>query len=131
MLGLQEPYASPARETITYSGPTRSVALPSHLPVPELLLHPMQIGALPFVMVTDADNALLALLAPDLSLRLSSVIERAQFAGNATQCSTLSGMLGCGYAMATYQAAKWLTREVRLVLDMRPHVKAMLEGECA
>lgn len=103
-----------------------SVKVPKGLPVEELRLHRMEQGGEVFVLVTDRSNALFAVLCNRLSKRLAGVLERADFLGPATQCSALEGMLQCGYAMASYESAAWLTREVRLVLDMRPHVRAML-----
>jgi|AACY02.3.fsa_nt_gi hypothetical protein len=126
MIAEFETVEAPSAQGMSYAGATVSVKVPVGLPVPDLILHPMRIGAEPFVMVTDRDNALFAVLANRLSAKIAHVLDRAIFPGRATHCSVLESMLGCGYAMASYESAAWLTREIRLVLDMRPEVAAML-----
>jgi len=106
-----------------------SVAVPSQLPVGELRIWKMRQGAEPFAMLVDGENRLLALCANRLTDGLDGVLARCEFCGPASASSPVAAMLGVGYVVIGHRAAEWLTREMRLVLDLRPKLKAALAAD--
>lgn len=105
-----------------------AVALPRHLPVDRIFLHRLHKGEERWVLLSNEAGQLLGILANGLSLQLGEFIDRADWPGGATRCAYTENLFNVGYAMITYSAAQWLTREVRTVLDMRPHVRQMLDA---
>jgi len=87
----------------------------------------LQRGEECFGILVDARNRPLAVVANRLSERLRSLLQRFDFDGPAGQCSALQICLGAGYVYSGYHAAEWLTKEARLLVELRGHVEAVLK----
>ena len=92
-------------------------------------VHQLHLGDERVGLLTDQGNQLLAVLANGLSPRVGRLLERMDFGGRASQCATLEYCLDVGYVMASYEAAEWLAKEGRLLLELRPWVANVLRME--
>ena len=105
------------------------VQLPSHLPVQRIFLHRLWKGGECWIVLSSEAGDVLGVLASGITLKLGEFVARVKFAGGATRCAYTENLFDVGFAMVTYSAAQWLTREIRTVLDLRSKVSAMLAGK--
>lgn len=89
-------------------------------------LHRIQRGSDVIGILADERNRPLAVVANGLSDGLRKLLDRFDFNGPAGQCSALQICLGAGYVYSGYHAADWLTKEARMLMELRPHVEALL-----
>lgn len=125
MVAINENFAGGALLSKSVTEPV-AVDLPAHLPVDRIFLHQLFQGDECWVFISDGNGSLIGLLASRHSEKLSGLLKRTKFAGPATRCAYTENLFAVGYAIITYSAAQWLTREVRTVLNMRPHVRDLL-----
>jgi hypothetical protein len=105
------------------------VAMPSHLPVARIFLHRLWKGNECWILLSNEKGHVLGLLANGMTDKLGEFLDQLELQSSATRCAMTEQLFGVGYAVITYSAAQWLTREVRCVLDMRPHVHGLLSGK--
>lgn len=97
--------------------------------VARVKVHQLHLGDQRVALLADAANKPIALCANRLTVELERVIERMDFAGPAGQCVALEISLQCGYCIAGYAAAEWLSGEAKTLMTLRPHLaNALREG---
>lgn len=85
-------------------------------------------GGEPFVLLADADCRLLAVCARSGFGNFSKLMGSLSFSGRASPCPTLANCLGAGHVVASHAAAEWMSREAKLLTEIKPHVQKILGG---
>ena len=132
MLGLNENYAAPNAESRGLSLPTDSGGVVEAKRVKKTVrVLRIQQGAEVYALLVDGQNRLLLVAAIRLTDALEELVNRATFGegGGASRCSVLETCLAAGYVIAGYSAAEWLTKEARLLIELRPLVASVLFSE--
>ena len=129
MLGLSENYAAPNQDSRCLSLPSDSVGVVEAKPLDKRVrVLRLQQGVEVYALLVDERSRLLLIAANRLTENLEELVKRATFGegGSASQCSVLQACLKAGYVAAGYSAAEWLTKEGRLLIELRPLVASVL-----
>jgi hypothetical protein len=86
-------------------------------------------GGEPFVLLADGDFRLLMVAARRSgSENLRKLVACLDFGDRASPCATLARCLGAGHVVVGHRAAEWLSREAKLLKELRPYVAEILDG---
>lgn len=81
-----------------------------------------------FALLVDQNCQLLAVAANSASSCFVKILECFEFNDRASDTPVLAKCLGAGHVVAGHIAAEWMTSEARLLIELRPHVQAVLSG---
>lgn len=85
-------------------------------------------GGEPFALLTDQNCRLLAVAARSGFGYLPKLLECLEFGDRASPTPVLASCLGAGHVVAGHAAAEWLSREAKLLMELRRHVQSVLSG---
>lgn len=106
-----------------------AIAAPEQLPTRSVKVFRLERGADVFALLADDQCKPLGILAAGVTPGLARLIDEIQFLDRASGSDIMADLLDVGFCMLTHSAAAWISREARLIMDLRPMVRKALEGE--
>lgn len=116
-------FESMGAERVSYGFISRKRKTPTNIKVLKL-----ERGGEPFALLIDQNCRLLAVAAKSGFGQLPKILECVEFDDRASPTPVLAGCLGAGHVVAGHAACEWLSREAKLLCELRGHVVKVLGG---